>query len=374
METFSLWVSSLCVSFFSFFFVSQLFSHSVKFPESIPVVGLRTQWFKSTRASFRQLTDGIRTLAEGYRQVINQNNEGFMTFSETNKRGDQHSRYGRSFLIQESSFQKELILPPEHIKWFSDQTDSTLSSAEIRMERHAVRYLHTGVDFDSTMFFLDRIIGDSLTRKLDMVQGAMYDEICRGIDVVFGADDNDWKVVNVYDSLQEIILRAMGRVFFGLPLGRDPTFLTSFKRYILAMGVATIVIGQLPRILKSLVVPIFNVPLWFYRAKILRALVPVVDRQMSERDDDKLKADGDKYDFITQSARVSAKANSLRYKADPKILAEWILLLVTTLTKLIIFNRETNVCPGFRRVIFHGNSSVEYCFRHCVLPSGDASL
>ena len=208
------------------------------------------------------------------------------------------------------------------------------------MERHAVRYLHTGVDFGSTMFFLDRIIGDSLTRKLDMVQGAIYDEVRQGIDVVFGADDNDWKIVNVYDSLQEIVLRAMSRVFFGLPLGRDPAFLTSFKRYILAMGVATIVIGQLPRILKSLVVPIFNVPLWFYRAKTLRAIVPVVNRQMSERDEDKLKADGDKYDFITQSARVSAKANSLRYKADPKILAEWILLLVTTVTKLTIFQQR----------------------------------
>lgn len=242
------------------------------------------------------------------------------------------------------------MLPPEHIKWFSDQTDSTLSSAEIRMERHAVRYLHTGVDFDSTIFFLDRIIGDSLTRKLDMIQGAMYDEIHRGIDVVFGADDDDWKVVNVYNSLQDIILPAMSRVFFGLPLGRDLAFLTSFKRYILAMGVATIVIGQLPRILKSLVVPIFNVPLWFYRAKTLRALVPVVKRQMSEKDDDQLKADGDKYDFITQSARVSTKANSLRYRADPKILAEWIMLLVTTVTKLTIFKRETNFAQGFAAV------------------------
>ena len=155
------------------------------------------------------------------------------------------------------------MLPPEYIKWFSDQTDSTLSSAEIRRERHAVRYLHYGVDFDSTMFFLDRIIGDILTRKLDMIQEPMYDEICRGIDEVLGADENNWKVLNIYNSLQDTILPAMSRVLFGLPLGRDLAFLTTFKRYILAMGVATIVIGQLPQILKRLVVPIFNVPLFF---------------------------------------------------------------------------------------------------------------
>lgn len=215
------------------------------------------------------------------------------------------------------------------------------------MERHAVRYLHTGVDFGSTMFFLDRIIGDSLARKLDMIQEPMYDEIRRAIDEIFGEDDNDWKVLNVYGSLQDIVLPAMSRVFFGLPLGHDRAFLTSFKRYMLAMGVATIVIGQLPRILKSLMVPIFNVPLRFYRAKTLRVLIPVVTRQMPERGDDRLKADGDQYDFITQSARVSAKSNSLRYTADPKTLAEWIMLLVTTATKLIILSRGTNFAQGF---------------------------
>lgn len=36
---------------------------------SIPVVGLRNEWFKVTRASFRQLTHGVTTLMDGYRQV-----------------------------------------------------------------------------------------------------------------------------------------------------------------------------------------------------------------------------------------------------------------------------------------------------------------
>lgn len=191
-----------------------------------------------------------------------------------------------------------------------------------------MRYLHVGVEFDSTVFFLDRIIGDGLTRKLDMIQGPIYDEIRRRTDKVFGADDTEWKTLNVYDSLQEIILPAMSRVFFGLPLGHDLTFLTSFRRYVLAMGVGTIVIGQLPRVFKGLAVPIFNVPLWYYRRKTMKALVPVVKRQLSERGDDPVKAGEDKYDFITQSARVSAKIGSLRNAVGPKTLAEWILLVV----------------------------------------------
>lgn len=220
------------------------------------------------------------------------------------------------------------MLPPEHIKWFSTQPDSVLSSAEIRKERHAVRYLHVGVEFESTVSFLDRGIGESLTRKLDMIQGPMYDEVRRSIDDVFGIDDTEWKTLNLYGSLQDIVLPAMSRVFFGPSLGCDLTFINSFRRYVLAMGVGTIVIGQLPRVLKGFVVPIFNVPLRYYRGKTLKDLIPVVKRQLAKRDDDQFKAGEDEYDFIKQSARVSAKISSSRNAADPKILAEWIMLIV----------------------------------------------
>lgn len=207
-----------------------------------------------------------------------------------------------------------------------------------------------------------------------MIQGPMYDEIRRSTDEVFGIDDTEWRTLNVYNSLQEIILPAMSRVFFGLPLGRTPTFLTSFRRYVLAMGIGTIVIGQLPRVFKGLVVPIFNVPLRYYRGKTLKALVPVVEQQLSERSDDQAKAGEDKYDLIKQSTRVSAKMSSFRNAADPKMLAEWIMLTVGVFTISVIANQKANVCLGIRRFVFDGNSSVEHRLRHCVLSSRSAGL
>lgn len=194
----------------------------------------------------------------------------------------QFSKHGQPFLVNEPSLEKELMLPPEHIKWFSEQPDSTASSAEIRNERHAVRYLHCGTEYSSTAVFLDRIAGDCLTRKLDKFQEPMYEEMSRYIDEISGMDDSDWRIVNVYNSLQEIIGPAMTRVFFGLELSHDSKFVTSFRRYVTAMGIGTIVIGQLPRIFKALVVPLFNVPLWYYRRKSLNAVVPMVAHQMLE--------------------------------------------------------------------------------------------
>lgn len=220
------------------------------------------------------------------------------------------------------------MLPPEHVKWFSTQSDSTLSSTEIRKERHAVRYLHIGVEFDATVFFLERFIGESLTKNLDKLQRPMVEEIRENTDKIFGVDEDEWKTLNVYNSMQDIILPTMSRVFFGLPLGRDPKFLVSFKRYVLAMGIGTIVIGQLPRMFKGLLVPLFNVPLRYYRGKTMKELVPMVERQLIETQNAEKHVTEDKYDLISQSARVSAKLSAVRNVADSSMLAEWILLLV----------------------------------------------
>ena len=67
-----------------------LFCRSVAFPESIPVVGIRKQVFKSARASFRQLTDGIAVLSSGYRQVSSTQHSLREAFKLTNATASIH--------------------------------------------------------------------------------------------------------------------------------------------------------------------------------------------------------------------------------------------------------------------------------------------
>ncbi|KAI9155716.1 Cytochrome P466 monooxygenase [Paramyrothecium foliicola] len=199
-----------------------------------------------------------------------------------------------------------------------------MASRTIREERHAVGYLHVGVEFDSTLFFLERIIRDSLTRNLDAIQAPMCEEIRCGFDQVFDTKnvaDGEWKTINVYDSFQKLLLPVMTRVFFGLSLSRDSSFLKRFENYNLAMGVGTIVIGQLPSLFKSLFVPIFNLPLRYYRQITLNKLVPEVERQLSGGN-----AGSQGESFISQCARVSAKSATLSSAQDPRVLAEWLML------------------------------------------------
>ena len=63
--------SLLLLLSYAFTSALKLLSHPVKFPKTIPVVGVRKQILSITRASLRQLTNGITTLLDGYHQASN---------------------------------------------------------------------------------------------------------------------------------------------------------------------------------------------------------------------------------------------------------------------------------------------------------------
>ena len=241
----------------------------------------------------------------------------------------QYAQYGRAYVVYDPSAQQELLLPVKHLKWFSEQPDSKLSSHGVRQERHAVKYLHMGIELTTTMHFIERISGDRLTRNLHLTQQPMYDELRRCVDTVFGKDQDEWKEINVYDSLQDIVMPTMSRVFLGLPLCRDPRVVNGLSRYILALGLGTIFVGELPRMLKAVVARLVRLPLAYYRRKTLDILTPVVERQMAraaESGDDEEQESG----FIQACAKVSEKSvvGGVGNACEPEVIAEWIMSLV----------------------------------------------
>ena len=219
-------------------------------------------------------------------------------------------------------------MPVKDLKWFSDQPDSKLSSYGVRQERHAVKYLNMGIELSTTTRFMERVIGDRLVRRLETVQEPMTDEFRRCIDSVFGTNDKEWTELNVYDSMQNIIVPTIIRVFLGLPLSREPRVLKAFHRYILALGLGTIFVGELPRVLKAVVARAVKLPLWYYRSKMLCILMPVVGRQSAQRVEGKF--DDKELSFIQACAEVSKKStvDGIGNVCRPEVIAEWILSMV----------------------------------------------
>ncbi|KAK4151733.1 cytochrome P450 [Chaetomidium leptoderma] len=295
-----------------------LFRQEISFPKHVPVVGVRDEMFSVARASCRQLTNGMTTLLEGYRN---------------------HAQHNRPFVLYDPSAQQELLLPVQHIRWFSEQPDIKLNSLGVREERHAVRYLHMGdqVELESTTRFIRYACNDRLNRHLEDLQGVLYGEIRRGIDSAFErqsqAKDDGWREVSLHGSMQEVVFPAMCRVFLGKGLGDSDgeraRVLTTFQWYLMAMGLSTIFIGELPRVLKGLVARVVRVPLAYYRTKTLQVLVPLVESRLSSRTK-QASDDEDGSNFIDHCAKLSEKravGGRSGETAAPELIAEWIMML-----------------------------------------------
>lgn len=176
---------------------------------------------------------------------------------------------------------------------------------------------------------------------MHLLQGPLYDELKRCIDGVFGTDEDAWHEINVYNSFEDVVMPAMTRAFLGLPLSRDAKLLKAFRRYIMALGLGTIFVGELPRWLKGIVARLVRLPLSHYRNKTLSILTPVVKHQLEkwEREASDKHLHGQEGEteeesdlsFIRACATISEKniVGGVGNTADPEIIAEWIMSLVS---------------------------------------------
>lgn len=242
-----------------------------------------------------------------------------------------YGKNGQPFVMPDPSLQPQVMLPQEHISWLIRQSDGVMSQAKVRRERNGLAYLHMDVDYKATMALIDKIINPCLQRKLNRVQGNVFDEIRAGVDDTFGLDQNSWHELKLHESLQTIITRTGTRAFFGLPTCRDPDYLYSLKRFILAMGAGTLIVGQLPLwLLRPLAASMINIPLRYYKAKALKILLPIFEEriQSSERHEAGHTLEDEPEDFATQTIRLVMNAKEGAYNRGSSYLAEQHLLLV----------------------------------------------
>ena len=244
----------------------------------------------------------------------------------------QYGKNGQPFVMPDPSLQPQVMLPQEHISWLIRQSDGVMSQGQVRKERNAIAYLSIGVDYKATMALIDKIINPCLQRKLNRVQANVFDEIRASVDDTFGLDGNSWHELKLHESLQTIINRTGSRAFFGLPLCRNHDYLYTLKRFILAMGAGTLIIGQFPLWLaRPLAACVINIPLRYYKAKVLKMLRPVFEERVQsfQRHEAGYTQEDEPGDFATQTIKSIANNKDDTHNRGLDYLAEQHLLLVS---------------------------------------------
>jgi hypothetical protein len=220
----------------------------------------------------------------------------------------------------------ELMLPPEHIKWLIEQPESVLSHWRVRDERHALDYTVGDIDRPPTMAFVSKIIQFSLSRRLNLVQGAIYRAIQSTVDDIFRHDEVNWTEHKLDHSMEEIVGSAMTRVLYGTPLSQDRSFRWSFNMMVKATGITKLVIGQTPKAIQPLFAAVLSIPLRYFRSQAMKKLVPVVRQRYQEASSQKEAQPVDiEQDLITQALN---NMESLGESMSPELLAQRLLILV----------------------------------------------
>lgn len=215
------------------------------------------------------------------------------------------------------------------MSWLASQPDSQLSSHPVRQERQALEYLDLGVEQATGVPFIKHISGDALARNLNLFQPPMHAELRRNIDGVFGASASDeWTEIKVFDAFEKIMFPVITRALLGVELSRNERFVSVLRRFLTMLGLATIFVGQLPKLLKGVVGRVVRFPILYYRNKTLGILTPVVADHLAKLDEEQ-GCSNKEYNFIWECAKISEKnpVGGIGTRAPSSVITEWIMMI-----------------------------------------------
>lgn len=237
------------------------------------------------------------------------------------------------------------MLPQKDIRWLLNQPESILSTEAVRRQRNGIKYLPTGLDPKTTLLFIDKIIGRSLSQNLDHVIPSIYEEVKYSVDEILGTDTISTTEIDLSSAMAAITNRVTSRVVFGLPICRDRIYLLVVRLFVVLMGISTLVIGQLPPwSLRPVVGSFLTIPTFFMKRVVLFYVEPLVRERMVSPDHihQQEKSSNAPQDFITQSLR-SVKAQRVSIHGDMSVfLSEQLLILVCfSMSRRGIHSNET---------------------------------
>ncbi|OOO08712.1 cytochrome P450 [Aspergillus oryzae] len=185
------------------------------------------------------------------------------------------SKKAEPFAICNPSFYPQVLLPPEQIPWLLSQPENVLSHEKANEDVHALPFLAPAFD-NYDHLELIRAIRTDLTRNIPNTEDAFLDELRHTTNEVLGAPgDNAWKEVNLTVALDSIIFGICLRLFFGVSLSRNRTFVYYVKIFTRVTGAMMLFVSQLvPWPLKPVVGIVAGFPIYYYWVRLIIYLYP----------------------------------------------------------------------------------------------------
>ncbi|KAE8350016.1 cytochrome P450 [Aspergillus coremiiformis] len=200
--------------------------------------------------------------------------------TQTSTRGYQlYSKKGKSFAMLNINFRPQVILPPEQVRWLVTQPEDVLSHGKASDDSDALRYIWPMFDA-SALHSFSKVLQIDLTRNVTQTEAAVLEEMQHLMDELVGHTES-WKEVNMVQLLERIMYQTTQRVYVGLPLCRDTTYLGYVKGYARSLGTAMVFAAQLtPWPLRQVTALLTGLPVYYYVLRVRSYLSPIYQKQM----------------------------------------------------------------------------------------------
>lgn len=120
-------------------------------------------------------------------------------------------------LVPGVGFRNETILPQSAIKWLLAQPESSLSPSQATAEISQLGY-SLGEDKYANDIWPGLLARLKTNTVLGRFCGDMNEELQRAFDLRFGTDENNWKEIDLFRTVQMVVAQAASRFTVGLPL------------------------------------------------------------------------------------------------------------------------------------------------------------
>ncbi|KAL6903884.1 cytochrome P450 [Trichoderma evansii] len=194
-----------------------------------------------------------------------------------------HSKKGRSYILPDIFTGHHVILPSEHLQWLLKQPESVLSQRESNNEFLAAKhtFLNCVAADDNEWTFVVNLI-KTITSQLNKQTNDAIDEIHAALDDLWGNDTRSWRQVDLFDVSLELVSRVVSRIFVGLPLCRDSTYLASSTKFAKFILIEALLAQLTPKPLRPLLAPFLSQYDWVQFRSMDRCVNPVI-RERTER-------------------------------------------------------------------------------------------
>ncbi|VBB80102.1 Putative Cytochrome P450 E-class, group IV [Podospora comata] len=234
---------------------------------------------------------------------------------------EKYNKKGRAFVAPNSpSRPLEIVVPKSQTAWMLEQPDRVLSTKEAHRDSLFNDY-QFGVDDQ----FPIRTIHKHLARNIVNLLPGIQKEVHASIDDVYGTDTENWRTLNIWNSLIGIVSRVTNRMLVGDPLCHNEEFLKNQVAFADAVVRNGLIMNFFPKVFHPIVGPIVTITNRRAWRKTYEIGKPVIEQRL--RDMGRIDSGADVQvpeDMLTWLIR-QAKAEGAAEELSPVMLSKRLL-------------------------------------------------